>query len=105
MDLVVLIRENLVPMCPVSFHLKYKYRNSLKFSKEAKCEIPRWWLQLTAQGLETLSPSQQGSWWPGAGEPLTEFQPGTKGDSKTSGNSFTLIPEQKEQRFGNGNQD
>lgn len=93
-------------MCPVSFHLKYKYRNSLKFSKEAKCEMPLLMSPANCPWAGTLSPSHQGSWWPGAGEPPTELQPGTKGDSKTSGNRFLIIPEQKEQsRFGNSNLD
>lgn len=101
---LVLIRENLDPMCPVLFHLNYKSPNFLRFSKGVKCSS--WWLWLTAQGLGTLPPSHQGSWWPGAGDPPTELQPGTQCDSKASASSIPTIPEQEEQSsFGRGNQD
>lgn len=91
MDLLVLMGENPVLMCPVIFHLNHKSPNSLKLSKGAKCI--NWWLWLTAQGLETLPPSYQGSWWPGAGELPSEPHPHIQRDSTASGSSIPTIPE------------
>lgn len=89
MSLLVLIRENVAPICPVLFHLNYKSLHSLEFSKGVK--HAHWWLWLTPRGWIH-----------------SHFPPAVPGSvcSKASATSSPTAPEEDEQsRFGTSDQD